>query len=122
MRYSKLSIIAIKKFCVLYKITIRSFTICIFNENSTFSNNYAFLIKICDIKFFFIFEFIKHFIFYILKNVIIAAVQFKTRNFRFRNFNFNIVMTNIKFKMFLFLFRDDFVFLIFNIFETRQII
>ena len=53
---------------------MRSFTIYIFNENSTLLNNYAFLIKICDIKFSFTLKFIKHFISRVLKNVIIAAV------------------------------------------------
>ena len=71
------------------------------------------MIKVYDIKFFFIFEFIKHFIFRVLKNVIIIIVQIKTRNFHFRNFNFNVMITNIKFKLFSFLFRDDFIF--FNI-------
>ena len=89
---------------------MRSFTICIFNENLIFSNNYAFLIRTCDIKFSFAFEFIKHFIFRVLKNVIIAIVQIKTRDFRFCNFNFNVVITNIKFELFLFFLRDDFVF------------
>ena len=92
---------------------MRSFTICIFNENLIFSNNCAFLIKACDIKFFSAFEFIKHFIFRVLKNVTIVIVQIKTRDLRFRNFNFNVVTTNIKFKLFSFLFRDNFVF--FNI-------
>ena len=103
-------IITIKSFCVSYEITICSFTICIFNENLTFSNNCAFLIKVCDIKFFFTFEFIKHFISRVLKNVTIVIVQIKTRNFRFRNFNFNVVTTNIRFKLFSSFLRDDFVF------------
>ena len=95
MRCLKLSIIAIKSFCVLYKITMHSFTICIFNENSTFSNNCAFLIKACDIKFSSAFKFIKLFIFRVLKDVTIVIVQIKTRNFHFRNFNFNVMTTNI---------------------------
>ena len=94
-----------------YEITMHSFTIYIFNENSTFSNNYAFLIKVCDIKFSFIFESIKHFIFRVLKGVTIVTVQIKTRDFHLRNFNINVVTTSIKFKLFLFFFRDDFVFL-----------
>ena len=96
---------------MLYKIIMRSFIIYIFNENSSFSNNCTFLIRVYVIKFSFIFKFIKHFIFRILKNVIIAVVQIKTRNFRFRNFNLNIVIMNIKFKLFLFFLRDNFVFL-----------
>ena len=92
---------------------MHSFTICTFNENLTFSNNYASLIRTCDIKFSFTFKFIKHFIFRVLKNVTIVTVQIKTRNFHFRNFNFNIITTNIKFKLFSSFFRDDFVF--FNI-------
>ena len=89
---------------------MRSFTICIFNENSTFSNNCASLIKTCDIKFFFASEFIKHFISRVLKNVIIATVQIKTRDFRFRNFNFNVVTASIRFELFPSFLRDDFVF------------
>ena len=89
---------------------MHSFTICIFNENSTLSNNCASLIKVCDIKFFSAFKFIKHFIFRVLKDVIIAIIQIKMRNLRFRNFNFNIVTTSIKLKFFPSLFRDDFIF------------
>ena len=95
---------------------MRLFTICIFNENLTFSNNYASLIKVCDIKFFSAFKFIKYFIFRVLKNVTIAIVQIKARNFRFRNFNFNIMTMNIKFKLFSLFFCDNFVF--FNIRRT----
>ena len=91
---------------------MRSFTICIYNENSTLSNNCAFLIKVCDIKFFSTFKFIKHLIFRVSKNVMIATIQIKTRDFRFRNFNFNAVTTNIKFKLFSSFFRDDFVFFV----------
>ena len=116
---SRLSIIAIENFYMSYEITMRSFTIYTFNENSIFLNNYASLIKICDIKFSFVFKFIKHFIFRVLKNVIIATVQIKTRNFRFCNFNFNAVTTNIKLKFFSSFFRDDFVFLdIWHIWNT----
>ena len=89
---------------------MHSFTICIFNKNLAFLSNYAFLIKICDIKFSFAFKFIKYFIFRVLKNVIITIVQIKTRNFRFRNFNFNIVTMNIKFKLFLFFSSQQFCF------------
>ena len=89
---------------------MRSFTIYIFNENSIFLNSYAFLIRACDIKFSFTFKFIKHFIFRVLRNVTIAIIQIKTRDFRFYNFNFNVIITNIRFKLFLFLLCDDFVF------------
>ena len=89
---------------------MRSFTICSFNENSTLLNNCAFLIKVCDINFYFAFKFIKHFIFCVLKDVIIAIIRFKTRDLRFRNFNFNVVTMNIKFELFSFFFRDNFVF------------
>ena len=95
---------------------MRSFTICIFNEDSTFSNNCASLIKVCDIKFSFAFEFIKHFISRVSKSVIIAAVQIKARNLCFRNFNFNVVTTSIRFELFSFFLRDDFVF-----FDIRRI-
>ena len=91
---------------------MRSFTIYICNENSTLSNNYAFLIKVCDIKFSSVFEFIKYLIFRVLKDVMIAVVQIKTRDLRFRNFNFKTMTTNIKFELFSFLFRDDFVFFV----------
>ena len=94
-----------------YEITMRSFTTCIFNKNLTFLNNCASLIKACNIKFFFIFEFIKHFIFRVLKSVTIATVQIKTRNFRLCNFSSNVVTTSIKFKFFSSFLRDDFVFL-----------
>ena len=110
MRCLKLSIIAIKNFCVLYEIIMRSFTICIFNENLIFLNNCASLIRTCDIKFFSVFKFIKHFIFRVLKSVIIVIVQTKTRNLCFRNFNFNVVTTSIKLKLFSSFFRDDFIF------------
>ena len=122
MQCLKLSIIIIKNFCVLYKIIMRSFIICIFSKNSIFSNSYASLIRICNIKFSLIFKFIKHFIFRVSKNVIIAIVQIKTRDLRFRSFNFNIIIINIRFKLFSFLFRDDLFFLIFNVLETCRII
>ena len=89
---------------------MRLFTICIFNENSTFLNNYASLIKACDIKFFSASEFIKHFTFRVSKNVTIAAVQIKARDLRFRNFNSNVMTTSIKLELFPSLLRDDFVF------------
>ena len=89
---------------------MRSFTICIFNENSILSNNYASLIRACNIKFSSAFEFIKHFIFRVSKDVTIAIVQIKARDFRFRNFNFNAVTTSIKLKLFSSLLRDGFVF------------
>ena len=95
---------------------MRSFIICIFNENSIFSNNCASLIKVCNIKSSSVFEFIKYFISRVLKSVIIATVQIKTRDLRFRNFNFNIMTMNIKFKLFLFFFRDNFIF--FDILRT----
>ena len=53
---------------------MRSFTIYIFNENLTFSNNCASLIKACDIKFSFDFKFIKYFISRVLRNVTIAII------------------------------------------------
>ena len=53
---------------------MRSFTIYIYNENSAFSNNHAFLIKIYNVKFSSVFKFIKHLIFQNLKNVTIAVV------------------------------------------------
>ena len=88
---------------------MRSFTICICNENSILLNNYTFLIKVYDMKFFSTFESIKYLIFRILKNVIIVTVQIKIRDLRFRNFKLNVIMTNIKFELFSFYFRDDFV-------------
>ena len=91
---------------------MRSFTICICNENLTLLNNCAFLIKVCNIEFSFTFEFIKHLIFRVLKDVMIAAVQIKTRDLRFRNFNFNVMTTSIKLVLFSFFLRDNFVFLV----------
>ena len=92
------------------------FKIYIFNKNLTFLNNCASLIRACDIKFSFISEFIKYFIFRVLKNVIIAIIQIKTRDLHFCNFNFNVVTTNIKLKLFSFFLRDNFVF-----FDIRRI-
>ena len=95
-----------------YEITVRSFTICIYNENLIFSNNCAFLIKVCDIKFSSASEFIKHLISRVSRDVMIATIQIKTRDFRFYNFNFNAVTTSIRLKLFSSLLRDDFVFLV----------
>ena len=74
LRCLKLSIIAIKNFCVLYRITVHLFIICIYNKNSIFLNNYIFLIRVCNIKFFSAFKFIKYLISRVLKNVMIAIV------------------------------------------------
>ena len=118
----RLSIITIKNFCVLYKMKMHLFTICICNENLTFFNNYAFLIRVCNIKFSFTSEFIKHLISCVLKDVMIAIVQIKTRNFCFRNFNFNAVTTSIRLELSCFFLAIISFFLLFNVFKTRQIV